>query len=103
MMKKNCWEFKRCGREGGKQEEEFRICPAVYSVVLDGAHDGTCGGRACWTVKGTFCNGTVHGTFEQKFKECSTCDFYEYVKEQEGDELLPTFILLEKIEGLEQS
>jgi len=101
-VKKNCWEFKECGREvGEKDEDDFRVCPAAYSVALDGVHDGKWGGRACWTVRGTFCNGTVQETVEQKFKECSTCDFYEQVKEQEGDELLPTFILLEKLEGLE--
>ena len=101
-MKKNCWEFKGCGRDvGGRDGDEFCVCPAAYSVALDGTHDGTCGGRACWTVTDTSCNGTAEGTFEQKFKECSKCDFYEYVKKQEGDELLPTIILLEKLEGLE--
>ena len=97
-MKKNCWEFRKCGQEvGGDNTHESGICPAAMERALDGTHDGIGAGRACWVVKGTLCNGSIHGPFEQKYRECAKCDFYNYVKEQEGDELLPTLFLLNKI------
>jgi len=67
---KNCWEFKKCGREkGGSKVAEMGVCPA------NPAH-----GRDCWMVAGTFCGGKVQGTFAQKKGTCMTCDWYKDVK-----------------------
>ncbi len=67
---KNCWEFKKCGREkGGTKIVEMGICPASPDH-----------GRDCWMVAGTFCGGKVQGTFAQKRGTCMTCDWYKAVK-----------------------
>ncbi len=64
----NCWDAKKCGREAnGKNTSELGVCPA-YSK---GAGD------ACWLVAGTFCGGTVQGSFAEKEKNCMICDFYQ--------------------------
>jgi hypothetical protein len=80
----NCWEFKRCGREpGGSNVQDLGVCPAATAGKMDGLHGGTNGGRACWFVVGTFCNGEIQGTYAKKYKSCIDCDFYRKVKEEE--------------------
>ncbi len=99
MKKLNCWEFKKCGRHlGGEKALDLGLCPAVVEISLDSVHDGEFGGRACWVLAGTMCKGVIQGTFAQKYKECEKCDFYKYVKEQEGDDFLPVVTLLKAIE-----
>lgn len=58
----NCWEFKKCGKEG--------TCPAYPKH-----------GRDCWYVTGTSCFGEIEG-LAQKIKDCVTCDFYLMVCKQ---------------------
>jgi sigma-B regulation protein RsbU (phosphoserine phosphatase) len=36
-------------------------------------------------VAGTFCKGQIQGTFAQKFKNCSQCEFYNQVMLEEGE------------------
>ncbi len=86
MAKKlNCWEFKRCGREpGGEKVSEFGICPATTNTSYDGINRGKNGGRICWVVRGTYCNGDVQGEFNQKYGDCILCDFYKKVKKEES-------------------
>lgn len=97
--KLNCWEFKQCGRElGGQSAPELGVCPANTNIRLDKTHDGISAGRGCWVVAGTLCNGVVHGTFAQKYRTCGQCDFYEYVKTEEGENLVPTMKLLKMLE-----
>ncbi len=82
--KLNCWEFKKCGRQPqGSKVNELGLCPAACEERLDGEHGGVCGGRACWVLAGTFCEGKVQGSFADKFKSCEKCDFYNYVKNEE--------------------
>lgn len=82
----NCWEFKQCGRQpGGSKAEELGICPAAVEASFDGINLGKNAGRICWAVAGTCCGGKVQGTFAEKRKSCTTCDFYQTVQEQEGD------------------
>ncbi len=96
--KKNCWEIKGCGREiGGVHAAEQGVCPAATFRVFDGIHGGRNGGRACWVVAGTLCTGKPQGTFAQKYKDCSICDFYRIVREEEKD-LTPAISLLNRIE-----
>jgi hypothetical protein len=98
-MKKNCWQFKGCGREpGGKNEKTLGTCPASVERKLDGVHGGTNAGRACWVVAGTLCGGVAQGTFAQKFKNCNNCDFYLGVKKDEdpGFKLAVTLLALLK-------
>ncbi len=98
MKKLNCWEFKRCGRQfGGEKVADLGLCPAVIEISLGGAHDGEFSGRACWVLEGTFCKGTIQGNCAEKRKECEKCDFYEYVKKQEGSDFLSVVTLLQMI------
>jgi hypothetical protein len=98
MSKKNCWEFKNCGREqNGSNVEELGICPASIKEALDGVHDGMNAGRACWVVAGSMCDGKRQGTFSQKYNICMECDFYKTVKEEEGTNMEMSIILLNMI------
>ncbi len=76
----NCWEFMKCERQpGGLLAEERGVCPAA----IDTTHDGKNGGRCCWVIAGTFCEGEIQGTFAVKYDLCKQCDFYALVKEEE--------------------
>jgi hypothetical protein len=97
-MKKNCWEFKKCGREaGGSNADSLGVCPAATEERLNGVHDGINAGRACWVLAGTQCGGTVQGTFAQKFGECQLCDFFRMVKKEEGGNYRYSISLLNRI------
>ena len=103
MKKLNCWEFKRCGRQfGGEKVADLGICPAVIEISLEGVHDGECGGRACWVLDGTICKGKFQGNFIEKHQECDKCEFYEYVKKQEGNDFLSVATLLKLIEDYDK-
>jgi hypothetical protein len=85
-MKKNCWEIKQCGREyGGKNVGTLGVCPAAVEVRVNGIHNGKNGGRCCWVVAGTFCGGEVQGSFADKFDNCTECEFYALVTQEERD------------------
>lgn len=83
---KNCWEFMKCGREQrGRQADKLGICPAASDESFDGINSGSFGGRFCWAVAGTFCNGERQGTFAEKRDSCMTCEFFKLVSRQEGE------------------
>ncbi|MHB8835395.1 MAG: two-CW domain-containing protein [Candidatus Methylomirabilia bacterium] len=97
-MKKNCWEFKKCGREpGGANESELGVCPAANEVRLDAVHGGRNAGRSCWVVAGTLCKGETQGTFAVKFGACEACEFYLAVREEEFPQFQFASLLLNKI------
>jgi hypothetical protein len=79
--KKNCWEFKKCGRD---KENNLYICPAVTEVQAHGINGGINGGRICWAVPGTLCNDEVQGTYAQKLLSCLSCEFRMQVHEEEN-------------------
>jgi hypothetical protein len=88
MKKLNCWEYMKCERQhGGSKAGELGICPVTSNKELDGAHGGIAAGRACWAVVGSFCRGRVQGTYAEKLKDCTKCDFMVLVKREE--ELTP--------------
>lgn len=94
MHKANCWEALNCGREpGGRLEHELGACPAATETAVDGLHAGVNGGRVCWAVVGTLCEGEVQGTYAQKLQSCVGCRFYERVTAEEGDMIHPADIL----------
>lgn len=96
--KKNCWEYKQCGREtGGEQAKEFGVCPASEEKRLTGIHGGHNAGRSCWVVAGTLCQSSIQGTFAQKYQSCEQCDFYAVVKEEEFPKFILSALLLKKI------
>ena len=98
-MKKNCWEVENCGRQpDGIKVEELGVCSAATEIKLNGMHGGKNGGRACWVVAGTFCRGKVQGEFASKMHNCTKCDFYLYVKEEEGSDFLMSSALLRVVD-----
>lgn len=85
LKKENCWEAMKCGREpGGARVHELGICPAVIAETLNSVNKGNNGGRICWAVAGTFCDGQVQGTFALKMLTCIKCPFFQRVKDEEG-------------------
>lgn len=98
-MKKNCWEYKDCGREpGGRKARELGVCPAATEQRLEGVHGGAKAGRACWAIAGTFCKGEVQGTFARKVRGCEKCEFYRRVREEEGAEFIEAYALLQMMD-----
>jgi hypothetical protein len=101
QVKKNCWEFKKCGREpGGRRVHELGICPATKEARLNGVHGGYNGGRSCWVVAGSLCGGEIQGTFAQKFHNCNSCDYYNTVRQEEGGGFQLSAVLLEKVKTI---
>ncbi len=93
--KQNCWEFKKCGREpGGTQTSKLGVCPAATDASFNGINGGKNAGRICWAAAGTLCGGQVQGTFAQKRRNCVQCDFYQMVREEEGN----NFSLMAEVE-----
>jgi hypothetical protein len=93
-MKKNCWEFKGCGKGPDSRGD---ICPVAIDTRLDGIHGGINCGRACWVVAGTYCGDQPQGSFAQKISDCSLCDFYKMVREEEGRKFQHSTALLNTI------
>lgn len=94
----NCWEFKKCEREpGGDKAANFGVCPSPCTKELDEVNEGHNGGRSCWCVAGTFCNGKPQGTFVEKFGSCLKCDFYLNVRSEEGDQYVSTVEIRKKM------
>ncbi len=102
-MKKNCWEFKKCGRqEGGEHVHDLGVCPAANEKRLNGVHGGQNAGRSCWVVAGTMCGGKVQGTFAQKYENCETCDFFKEIRKEEGSGYEMSIVLLNKMRAFEK-
>ncbi len=84
-LKVNCWEHKKCGRQlGGDRVSELGVCPAFIEKRLNGIHGGLNGGRCCYVIAGTFCEGKVQGVYAQKLSSCRDCDFYKLLMSEEG-------------------
>ena len=84
----------RCGREpGGAKAAEQGVCPAAGDDSYDGINCGKNAGRFCWAVAGTFCGGTVQGTFADKRESCLSCAFFNTVRAEEGTANLRTKFL----------
>ena len=80
----NCWEVRACGREpGGARVEKLGVCPATTFEDLDGRNGGVNGGRACWCVPDTGCEGEQSLSFAQKVTDCLACDFFLSVDDEE--------------------
>ena len=98
MEKQNCWEFKKCGRHpGGDKVGALGECPAPTESRTDGMNDGKNGGRSCWAISGTLCGGEKQGTFAQKLLNCSQCDFYKIVMQEEGKRVQLAQKILKKL------
>ena len=96
--KLNCWEYMKCGRgPKGIKAKKLGVCPAASEKRLDRIHGGINSGRSCWVVAGTFCGGTVQGSFARKQVACKRCDFYNKVHHEEGSAIENTNALLARL------
>ncbi len=85
IKRQNCWEYRNCGREpGGKEADDFGICPAASDNSYNGINGGKNGGRICWAVSGTLCEGKTQGSYVDKRADCMTCPFFKLVRKDEG-------------------
>jgi len=81
--KLNCWEYTKCGREpGGANVDERGVCLTATYSQYDGINGGKNGGRVCWAVSGTLCNGNVQGSIAEKQVYCNSCEFYQKLLEE---------------------
>lgn len=88
----------KCGRHlGGDNLEELGICPAAVEKRADGINEGLNGGRSCWGITGTLCNGQVEGRFAAKVENCLLCEFYKLVSKEQGDNFQGAAHILAKL------
>lgn len=73
------------------------VCPAAENKRADGINFGKNGGRACWALAGTFCNGAVQASFAGKFAHCVNCTFYKMVLGEEGKDFVPSLEIHERL------
>lgn len=95
-MKRNCWEFMRCGK-GANVPDGGLQCPAYTEQRLHSVHGGINAGRACWVVNDTKCEGILQGTFQSTYRSCSTCAFYLAVRAEEGDQYQISMTLMDML------
>ncbi len=94
--KRNCWEFRGCGREpGGSAVDELGPCPAATETSANGLNGGLNGGRICWSIAGTLCGGKVQGTAAAKMPTCLDCPFFKTVTVDEGARFLTVLTRVE--------
>lgn len=96
--KLNCWEYKKCGRApGGRNVGELGVCPAATEPRANGINGGKNGGRVCWAIAGTLCEGQLQGTYASKIGFCLVCDFCRLVANEEKVRVLQQKDILEKL------
>lgn len=91
----NCWDALGCGHGPGSPQ----ACPAATDTTSDGVNGGVNAGRICWTVVGTPCSGSSEGTFVDKLDTCLSCDFFQRVRADEGEQ----FCLIKLGQGLREA
>jgi len=78
-----------CGSHpGGSKVQELGVCPAATDTTYDGQNNGKNAGRFCWRIAGTICGGKRQGTFGNKIMDCVVCDFFQKVKDEEGEDFV---------------
>jgi len=105
MPIRNCWEFRKCGREPmGARVYELGPCPAATETRADGVNGGKNAGRACWAIAGTMCSGKVTATYASAIADCHSCEFYQIVHRdlKAGDPCHILDIVLERTTALER-
>jgi hypothetical protein len=91
MVKVNCWEFMKCGKErGGSRASETGECLASTILEADGLNGGMNAGMMCWAVAGNLCGGKSVGVFVPKVINRMECPFYKKVAEEQGKDLIFT-------------
>jgi len=88
MIKMNCWEVKKCGRQsGGDKVSELGLCQSALSGKYDGINNGLNRGRFCWAVTGNACQAEVADSFTKHLK-CLGCGFFIQVSIEESDDFI---------------
>ncbi|MEW6600211.1 MAG: two-CW domain-containing protein [Nitrospirota bacterium] len=84
-MKLNCWEIKKCGRgPNDTNVSGLGSCPVAKDFSSNGINGGKNGGRICWDIPHTLCEGTVQHNFSLKAVSCVSCEVFIRVKSEEG-------------------
>ncbi|MFH2137674.1 MAG: two-CW domain-containing protein [Candidatus Omnitrophota bacterium] len=98
MVKINCWEFKKCGcQPGGANAEKCGVCTAATEKRTEGINHGKNGGRACWAIMDTLCDGEKQASFAVKLSKCLSCEFYKVVRQEEGSDFVGAKTIMSKI------
>ena len=86
MERKNCWEVMNCQRQpGGEKVEELGVCPATLPNKYDSFNKGKHGGRFCWAIADTLCEGSFGGAaYIDNLGNCINCKFLKQVSEEEA-------------------
>ncbi len=89
MKKLNCWEFMKCGRQiGGDKVSEYGECPVSRNFKTHGLNGGINGGRSCWAIPNTLCQGVDQQDLKSRMRNCGSCDFLHLVIKEEGAGLI---------------
>jgi hypothetical protein len=85
MIKKNCWDIMKCGRNGnGNKTHELGVCPIAVEKLANGLCGGINGGRLCWIIADTKYRNKLQCFKNHKKASCGSCDFRNKVIEEEG-------------------
>jgi hypothetical protein len=82
MKKRNCWEFMKCGRGIGGDNND--VCPVAAEKLADGLNEGVNGGRLCWVIAEACCNNEVKCSELHRKSSCFSCEFRFKVNTEEG-------------------
>ena len=75
------------------------VCPAATNEKMSAVNQGTNAGRICWLNAGTLCNKEVQGEFNNKLGNCTKCDFFKKVFDEEGSEFNYGMKLISKLKN----
>ena len=70
-----------------------------YNEKVSAVNQGTNAGRICWLIAGNLCNQEVQGEFNNKLGNCTKCDFFKKVFEEEGSEFNYGMRLMSKLKN----
>ena len=85
VVKYNCWEFMKCGREvGGSKTGQSGVCPIATTLDANGLNGGTNAGRICWVIASTVSNDKAKCTDLHRERRCFQCQFRYKVLMEEG-------------------
>ncbi len=83
--KLNCWEFMKCGKgASGNGNGKHRSCPIAADTSANTLNGGVNGGRICWIIAETCCNGEVQCSNLHRKSSCFSCEFRYKVSAEEG-------------------